>query len=55
MKLKMDFWGVMLAAGVGLVTGMVYMTGKASGKSEAYGEIAKCLEEAIAEAKVEKN
>lgn len=53
MKPKMDIWGIALAVGVGVVTGLVYMTGKASGKGEAYVEFENCLKEAIKEAKVE--
>lgn len=47
---KIDIAGLAMAAGVGIVTGMIYFCGKLSGKGEAYGDIVKMLESGIKEA-----
>lgn len=53
MRKKKDLWGIFMAAGVGVVTGMIYYAGKLTGKGEAYGECANMLQEAIVSAEIE--
>lgn len=50
---KNDVWGLCMAAGTAVITGLVYFTGKLAGKGEAYGECAEMLQEAIADATTE--
>lgn len=50
---KDDIWGVGMAVGVAVITGLTYFVGKLSGKGEAYGECADMLKEAIESAEIE--
>jgi len=47
--LKHDVWGIVLSAGVGIITGMIYFAGKAAGGSEAYAECANMITDAVKE------
>ena len=44
---KDDVWGIGMAVGVAVITGLTYFGGKLSGKGEAYGECSEMLKEAI--------
>lgn len=44
---KNDVWGICMSLGVGIVTGLIYFAGKLAGKSEAYGDCADMLREAV--------
>lgn len=44
---KDDVWGIGMAVGVAVITGLTYFVGKLSGKGEAYGECFDMLKEAI--------
>lgn len=44
---KTDVWGVVLSAGVGVITALIYFTGKFGGKAEAYGECSDQLMELV--------
>ena len=45
MRKKKNLWGVVMAAGVGVLTYMIYGIGKLEGKGEAYGDCANMLQE----------
>lgn len=50
MRKKLDLFGILVPLGVGVITGMVYIVGKLTGRSEAYNDCANMLQEAITEA-----
>ena len=52
-NLKKDFWGIIFATGIGVVSFMTYKIGKTEGAGEAYSEINDFLVSALKDVKTE--
>lgn len=44
---KKDFAGLAMSAGVGVLVGMIYLVGKATGECNAYEECGKMLQDLV--------